>query len=151
MKKLAQNLHTYYAVVIGGLPSNGSGLNGLDGIIRLMTMTGSAISKVDITATLEKIRALTGQTRAEEAAIVPGVKKSSFDHIMSVAKASLSDINQSQLQTESLKKAWLGGDPTVSISQVMMSTMKSKLAFEGLLVVRNKLLDSYKEIMNMPV
>jgi flagellar hook-basal body complex protein FliE len=50
-----------------------------------------------------------------------------------------------------LKQSYMTGDSNVSISQVMMSTMKSKLAFEGLLVVRNKLLDAYKEIMNMPV
>lgn len=114
-------------------------------------MTSSAISKVDITATLEKIRALSGQGKLSSESQVGSAKSSNFDQIMSVAKSTLSDINTSQIQTESLKKAYLGGDPTVSISQVMMSTMKSKLAFEGLLVVRNKLLDSYKEIMNMPV
>lgn len=116
-----------------------------------MTMTSSAISKVDISATLEKIRALTGQAKLSAEPPVSGTKSTGFDQIMSVAKASLSEINNTQLHTESLKKAYLSGDPTVSISQVMMSTMKSKLAFEGLLVVRNKLLDSYKEIMNMPV
>ncbi|MGQ3891077.1 flagellar hook-basal body complex protein FliE [Legionella sp. CNM-4043-24] len=116
-----------------------------------MTMTSSAISKVDISATLEKIRALTGQGKVSGQSELTSTKVSSFDQIMSVAKNALSDINNAQFQTEALKKSYLSGDPTVSISQVMMSTMKSKLAFEGLLVVRNKLLESYKEIMNMPV
>lgn len=116
-----------------------------------MTMTGSAISKVDITATLDKIRAMTGHAKPESDLSVSAGNSTSFDQFMNVAKASLSSINSAQLHTETLKNAYLGGDPTVSISQVMMASMKSKLAFEGLLVVRNKLLDSYKEIMNMPV
>lgn len=116
-----------------------------------MTMTSSAISKVDISATLEKIRALTGQGNVSGESKVFNTTSTSFDQIMSVAKSALSDVNNTQFETEALKTSYLSGDPTVSISQVMMSTMKSKLAFEGLLVVRNKLLESYKEIMNMPV
>jgi flagellar hook-basal body complex protein FliE len=116
-----------------------------------MTITSSAITKLDISATLDKIRALTGQAKTTGSQPLSGTKSSSFDQIMNVAKTTLSNINATQMQTETLKHAYLGGDPTVSISQVLMSSMKSKLAFEGLLVVRNKLLDAYKEIMNMPI
>ena len=50
-----------------------------------------------------------------------------------------------------LKNKYISGDANVSLSQVVVASEKSKLAFEGLIVVRNKCLESYKEIMNMPV
>ncbi len=116
-----------------------------------MTITNSAITRIEISESLSKIRALSNQVKAPEASRITSSKISQFDHVMDIAKESISQINHSQLQAEALSHSYLAGDPNVTISQVMMTTMKSKLAFEGLLVVRNKLLDAYKEIMNMPV
>lgn len=116
-----------------------------------MTIMNSAITRVEISETLSRIRELSGKARMTGGASIENVNPSRFNQVMNVAKGSLSEINNSQLQTEALKQSYMMGDPNVSISQVMMSTMKSRLAFEGLLVVRNKLLDAYKEIMNMPV
>ena len=114
-----------------------------------MTMPGMAISRIDISETLAKIRSISSKT-AVFGEITP-VNGSKFGQIMSIAKDSIASINTSQLQAESIKNAYISGDPNVSISQVMTTTMKSKVAFEGLLVVRNKLLEAYKEIMNMPI
>lgn len=116
-----------------------------------MTIINSAITRVEISETLSRIRELSNKAKTPGANILEEVNPTRFNQVMNVAKESLNEINQSQLQTETLKHSWMTGDPNVSISQVMMSTMKSRLAFEGLLVVRNKLLDAYKEIMNMPV
>jgi flagellar hook-basal body complex protein FliE len=116
-----------------------------------MTMVNSAISKVDIAETLGRIRALSTQSKASEAASIKDAKPAEFNQLFDIAKHSVAEINNTQLQSEALKSSYLSGDPKVSISQVMVSSMQSKLAFEGLLVVRNKLLDAYKEIMNMPV
>lgn len=114
-----------------------------------MTITNSAISRIEISETLAKIRAFSNP--AKSAGALNDAKPAQFTQILDIAKHTVADINHAQLQTESIKQAYLTGDPKVSVSQVMMSTMNSKLAFEGLLVVRNKLLDAYKEIMNMPV
>lgn len=115
-----------------------------------MNINTSGISRVEISETLSKIKALASQTKtplaAESAGQAPG-----FNQLLDLAKGSIADINASQIQAETLSSSYLAGNPQVSMSQVMVSSMKSKLAFEGLLVVRNKLLESYKEIMNMPV
>lgn len=116
-----------------------------------MTIINSAITRVEISETLSRIRELSSKAKTLGANSLEEVNPTRFNQVMNVAKESLTEINQSQLQTEALKHSYMTGDPNVSISQVMMSTMKSRLAFEGLLVVRNKLLDAYKEIMNMPV
>ena len=43
------------------------------------------------------------------------------------------------------------GDRSVSLAEVMIASQKSSVAFEATVQVRNKLVESYKEIMNMPV
>jgi flagellar hook-basal body complex protein FliE len=110
-----------------------------------------AISRVDISETLSKIRAISNKTDVFGIAGAKPADETRFSQIMSVAKDSISSVNEAQLRADSVREAYLTGDSNVSLSQVMMTTMKSRVAFEGLLVVRNKLLEAYKEIMNMPV
>jgi flagellar hook-basal body complex protein FliE len=70
---------------------------------------------------------------------------------MSMAKDGLMKVSQLQSETENLKSAYVSGSGNVSLSQVVVASQKSKLAFEGLIAVRNKILEAYKDIMNMPV
>ena len=42
-------------------------------------------------------------------------------------------------------------DRSVSLAEAMIASQKSSVAFEATVQVRNKLVESYKEIMNMPV
>ncbi len=74
-----------------------------------------------------------------------------FDAIMALAKDAVTNVNQVETTSEQLKTAYVTGDQSVSMSQVIVASQKSRLAFEGLVTVRNKLLDSYREIMNMTV
>ena len=43
------------------------------------------------------------------------------------------------------------GDPNLSLADVMIAKEKSGIAFEATMQVRNKVLEAYKTIMNMPV
>lgn len=114
-------------------------------------MSIPAISKAQIADTLSKIRSIAGDASALDIGKNKAVTGSGFDQIMNAAKASLSSINATYMKAESIKEAHLNGDSNVSLPQVLVSSIKSKIAFEGLLVVRNKLIDAYKEIMNMPI
>lgn len=108
-----------------------------------------AISKAQIEGALSKIRSIS------ERAHLTGINKSGFEsgftELMKVARQSLDSINASHNNADKLKDAYLKGDAGVSLPQVLVSSVESKLAFEGLLVVRNKLIDAYKEILNMPL
>lgn len=74
-----------------------------------------------------------------------------FTEVMSIAKNAINQVNDVQTQTETIRNAYIAGDSNVSMSQVVVASQKSKLAFEGLMTVRNKILEAYKEIMNMPI
>ncbi|VVC77106.1 Flagellar hook-basal body complex protein FliE [Aquicella siphonis] len=110
----------------------------------------------DINEMLSKIREISNKSKvfSENSSVTPGVnapKSASFQETMSAVKDVFSNVNNIQIESEKVKDAYLSGDKHVSMSQVLIASQKSKLAFEGLVTVRNKILEAYKEIMNMPV
>lgn len=105
----------------------------------------------DITEMLSKIRDISSKTKAFSETGATVAPKESFGDVMSLAKSAVTNVNDTQASAEKIKNAFIAGDSHVSMSQVVVETQKSKLAFEGLLAVRNKILDAYREIMNMTV
>jgi flagellar hook-basal body complex protein FliE len=72
----------------------------------------------------------------------------SFSSMMSKA---INQVNETQMDAGSMQKAFVLGDDTVDLSEVMVSVQKARISFEALTQVRNKLLTAYKDVMNMPV
>lgn len=66
-------------------------------------------------------------------------------------KTTMSQVNDLQMQTSHLQEAYERGDSDVSLAKVMVASQKSSVAFQGVVQVRNKLIESYKDIMNMPI
>ena len=69
----------------------------------------------------------------------------------SVLKNSVDKVNETQMQSNKLAEAFQKGDPNVQISEVMVAAQKSNVSFQAMLQVRNKIIQAYQEIMNMPV
>ncbi|MFT4928373.1 MAG: flagellar hook-basal body complex protein FliE [Phenylobacterium sp.] len=69
-----------------------------------------------------------------------GMLKNALDNVNSIAKAS-----------GAAKTAVDMGDRSVSMADAMIASQKASIAFEATVQVRNKMLESYKDIMNMPV
>lgn len=122
-----------------------------------MTINNVTGVRADISEMLSKIREISNNSKvfSEMNTIKPSnmVASSSenFNTILDSAKGAISHVNDLQMESNRVKNAYISGDQTVSMSQVLVASQKSKLAFEGLLTVRNKILEAYKEIMNMPV
>jgi len=66
-------------------------------------------------------------------------------------KQAVQAVNTAQKESESLKKAFEMGDPGVSLPEVMVASQKAKVSFEAMVEVRNKLLEAYREVMQMQV
>lgn len=121
-----------------------------------MSINNVSPVRTDINEMLSKIREISNKSKAF--AEVSKIEKpnhevsaTSFQDTLSSVKNVFSQVNEIQSTSEQLKNAYVSGDKSVSMSQVLVASQKSKLAFEGLVTVRNKILDAYKEIMNMPV
>lgn len=64
---------------------------------------------------------------------------------------ALGNVNELQGAANDLRTRFDMGDNSVDLSQVMIAGQKSSIAFEATVQVRNKMVDAYKTIMNMPV
>ena len=71
-----------------------------------------------------------------------------FSELLSMA---VGNVNQLQANSANLATRLEMGDTTVTLSDTVIAREKASVAFEATVQVRNKLVDAYKEIMNMTV
>lgn len=64
---------------------------------------------------------------------------------------AINTVNEMQLDSRGKQIAFEMGDPSLSLADVMVAKEKSGIAFEATVQVRNKVMEAYKQIMNMPV
>lgn len=68
-----------------------------------------------------------------------------------VLTSAIDKVNNTQQEAAALGKAYELGDPNVSLTDVMVQSQKASISFQAMTQVRNKLVDAYQEIMNMPI
>jgi flagellar hook-basal body complex protein FliE len=108
--------------------------------------------RADISEMLSKMREISNKSKVfSEAPSMTQAGNAGFENALAGAKDAMSHVASLQADTETLRSAYVTGDSHATMAQVIVASQKSKLAFEGLLAVRNKILDAYKEIMSMPV
>lgn len=64
---------------------------------------------------------------------------------------AVNNVNSMQLDARNQQMAFEMGDKSLSLADVMVAKEKSGIAFEATVQVRNKVMEAYKQIMNMPV
>lgn len=64
---------------------------------------------------------------------------------------AVNTVNETQKASGAMATAYVQGDPSVSLSQVMIQSQKSSVSFQALTQVRNKVVQAYEDIMKMPV
>ena len=83
----------------------------------------------------------------------PAVKppQAEGDNFKQMLSNSIGQVNGLQEQSNNMKTAFEQGQPGIDLAQVMVASQKADLAFSAMVEVRNKLVDAYKDIMNMPL
>ncbi len=110
------------------------------------------MSPVDTQSLLMQMRTLAAQARQETPATdVPAQQGAAGESFATLLEQGIEAVNGEQHKAAELKKAFELGDPNVELSQVMLQAQKASLSFEAMTQVRNKLVEAYKEIMNMPI
>lgn len=64
---------------------------------------------------------------------------------------SLDRVSHAQNAASAQARAFELGDPSVSLSNVMIDLQKAGLSFQASVQVRNRLVEAYKEIANMAI
>ncbi|AXP02051.1 MULTISPECIES: flagellar hook-basal body complex protein FliE [Pseudomonas] len=79
---------------------------------------------------------------------VPQVGGSSFSDLLGQA---VNKVNDTQQASNQLASAFEIGKSGVDLTDVMISSQKASVSFQALTQVRNKLVQAYQDIMQMPV
>jgi flagellar hook-basal body complex protein FliE len=64
---------------------------------------------------------------------------------------SIAEVNEAQQASSDLKEAFTRGDPETSLAEVMIASQKSRVSFEAMVQVRNRLVEAYREIQRMQI
>jgi flagellar hook-basal body complex protein FliE len=74
--------------------------------------------------------------------------KLDFQEVLKEAVRGVSDAQQS---AQSKAQAYQLGDDKVSLEDVMISLQRANLAMQGMVQVRNRLVEAYREVINLQV
>jgi flagellar hook-basal body complex protein FliE len=70
---------------------------------------------------------------------------------MSSLDSALKSVSQNQQNATELQRQFQLENPNVSLEQTMIAMNQSTLSFQAAVQVRNRLVQAYEQIMNMPV
>ena len=117
--------------------------------------------RMDVNRVLLEMRSLKAQTQAfsplqgtdvksanGRSPLAPVNETPSFSQIM---EQGINQVNSLQKASGAMATAFEQGQSGVNITDVMIASQKSSVAFQSMLQVRNRLVESYRDIMNMPV
>lgn len=78
----------------------------------------------------------------------PAAEVASFSDTL---QGALRGVNTTQKTSGALAQAFELGDPRADLARVMVAAQQSQVAFRATVEVRNRLVQAYQDVMNMPV
>ena len=107
------------------------------------------MNTIDTSQLLMQLRAAAAQAGIKPAATE--ITTPVADNFSSMLSQSIGKVNEMQNHAGDLTRAFEVGSADVSLPEVMIAKSKAGLAFEGMVQVRNKVVEAYQEIMRMQV
>ena len=118
------------------------------------------MSSMEIDRVLAQIRSISQATKSPGAGGVgsvgglgsgPGSVAGVDNGFAKLLKQGIDSVNATQSKASDLATKFERGVPGVELPQVMIEMQKANVSFRALTEVRNKFIDAYREIMNMPL
>lgn len=109
------------------------------------------MSQINPSDLLNQLQALAKQAQSSGAIQPAQTNENEALNFSEIMKDSVNQVNTQQMKASGTSEAFELGDPDVPLSDVMIEMQKARVSFEALKQVRNQLVDSYREIMNMPL
>jgi flagellar hook-basal body complex protein FliE len=98
---------------------------------------------------LARMEAMQSAARGEKPAAVAAL--GSGPEFSTLMRDAVREVNAAQNSAQAQAQAFQMGDHSVSMEQVMISMQQASLSFQGMVAVRNKLVEAYREISNLAV
>ncbi|MFI9651767.1 flagellar hook-basal body complex protein FliE [Guyparkeria halopsychrophila] len=114
-------------------------------------MSGNDMSVDQILSQMQQLR--TAATQRPEAInpAAQGVNEVERSNFADALTQAVGQVNEAQQTTGDLKNRLQAGDDQVTLTEVMLASQRSSVAFEATLQVRNRLVQAYEKVMNMPL
>ena len=110
--------------------------------------------RVEMSRVLSEMQALRQRSGIEldkpqdSVQIVQQPQKTEFSNML---KNAIDGVNEIQQESVALKKAYETDKPGVDLTQVMVASQKASIAFQATTQIRNKVVEAYRDVMNMPI
>jgi flagellar hook-basal body complex protein FliE len=102
-----------------------------------------------IASVLSQIRSLQQQVDlAARPAEAPAGPQRSFSATL---ESALRKVNEVQQESRQVAQAFELGDPNADLVKVMIASQQSQIALRATVEVRNRVVQAYQDIMNMPL
>jgi flagellar hook-basal body complex protein FliE len=107
------------------------------------------MSDATISSILSQIRSMQAQTSFRPASeAVESTQSGGFSDSL---KKAIQSIDNDQKQAQNLATRFELGDPDASLTKVMLAQQTAQLSFRATVEMRNKLVQAYQDVMNMPL
>jgi flagellar hook-basal body complex protein FliE len=114
----------------------------------------NTMNTIDVNNLLAQMRQMSSQIRRTdiappETAFKPAASpQSDFSALL---HKSIAAVGETQLEAGRMAASFERGDKGADLSRTMIAVQKADLSLRTMVAVQSKLVDAYKEIMNMPV
>ena len=106
------------------------------------------MNDVNVNQLLAQMR---GLTQAAQGTPPAQANENGIADFSSMLKSSIDKVNETQKASGALTNAFQRGDPGTDLTEVMVAAQKASISFQAMVQVRNKLVNAYQDIMNMPI
>ena len=103
-------------------------------------------SNMNVDQVLAQIRAMSSQAKG-----APDASQAEGSNFGDMLKQSIDQVNATQQKAKEMASQFDAGQGGADLAEVMVALQKSSLSFQAMVQVRNKLVEAYKDVMNMPV
>ena len=104
------------------------------------------MSDMNVNQVLAQMRAMSLQ-----AAGSPVQETGGNTDFSALLQQSIAAVNDNQQSAGKMAEAFETGAANISLANVMVANQKASVSFQAMLQVRNKLVEAYKDVMNMPM
>ncbi|SFR86969.1 flagellar hook-basal body complex protein FliE [Dyella sp. OK004] len=109
------------------------------------------MSQIDVNSLLSQMRQLSTQVRMPETSFTNAALATQGGDFGALLRQSIAAVGQNQMEAGKLAAGFERGDANADLGRTMVAVQKADLSLRAMTEVRNKLVDAYKDIMNMPV
>jgi len=106
------------------------------------------MNNVSMDQLLSQLRETAAQANGSRLTVNDADNHLNFTEVLTNAIDKVNDIQQ---QAGILSDAFVSGDKSVDLTQVVVAGQKANISFQAMVQVRNKLVSAYQEIMNMQI